>query len=63
MSDQSTTTAIAAQLAALREQVRQVLPAVQGDAALRRALLHAQTAVEQRLNFPSEPGKGCTRQR
>jgi hypothetical protein len=61
MSDPTTTTA--AQLAALREQVRQVLPAVQSDVALRRALLHAQSAVEARLGLPAEPSHGRTRQR
>jgi len=55
--------AIAAQLALIREQVRQVLPAVAGDAALRRALLHAQSAVEVRLGLPNEAPKGRTRQR
>jgi hypothetical protein len=56
-----TTTTTAAQLAQIREQVRQVLPAVQSDAALRRALLHAQSAVEARLGLPSETAKGSRR--
>lgn len=45
---------LAAQLAALREQVRQVLPSVQADRALTRALRHAQGAVEDRLGLPRE---------
>jgi hypothetical protein len=48
---------IAAQLAQIREQVRAVLPAVQSDAVLRRALLHAQSAVEARLGLPNEAPK------
>jgi hypothetical protein len=52
---------IAAQLAQIREQVRQVLPAVQADAALRRALIHTQRAVERRLGLPNETPIGRSR--
>lgn len=54
---------ITAQLAQIREQLRTVLPEVQSDAPLRRALLHAQAAVEQHLGLSREASKGCTRQR
>lgn len=47
-----------ARLAAIREQLRQVLPDVQSDPSLRRALMHAQSAVESRLGLPRElPGR------
>jgi hypothetical protein len=43
-----------ARLAAIREQLRTVLPEVRADLPLQRALRHAQTAVEARLGLPRE---------
>ncbi len=64
MSDRpTTTTTVAAQLAQIRDQVRSLLPEVQGDEPLRRALLHTQSEVERRLKLPAEPTHGRTRQR
>lgn len=46
-----------ARLATIREQLQLVLPDVQTDTALRRALLHAQSAVETRLGLPREASR------
>jgi len=59
----TTTTTTAAQLAQIREQVRAVLPNVQSDAALRRALMHAQTALEARLGQPTDTQRSRQRSR
>jgi hypothetical protein len=59
MSDTPSPPTTHAQLAQIREQLRTVLPAVQGDASLRRALLHAQSAVETRLGLPNEAPKSA----
>lgn len=54
---------INAQLAQIRDQVRAVLPSVQADAPLRRALLHTQSVVEQRLGLPNEAPKSAGHRR
>jgi len=63
MSDAPSLPPIAAQLAQIRDQLVLALPGAQSDAQLRRALLHAQSAIEARLGLPNEAPKSTGHRR